>query len=283
MVHLPLARKCTIFGVDVRLENLLMMRLRILTPVVFISILILTSCSQDESATLMPVSTDSELALEFYETGQLAFDQIKFELAHHNFELAVKEDPNFFMAHFWLYFMSAKSYKKIGEEALHTESDLNEGEKQIRTAFKYLRDGQEEKVIHHLKMAVDLYPSDPHVHKILYILQFQYLKDPEGALESLNRAIEAQPKYASAYNQLGYVLMDLDEFDRAEKTFDTYIKLEPSIANPYDSKGDYYMNTGQYQEAYESYMKAFEIDSDFKFSEKKARKAKYLLEKTSAV
>ncbi|MCK4748842.1 MAG: tetratricopeptide repeat protein [Bacteroidales bacterium] len=258
-----------------------MMRLRLLTPVICISILILTSCSQDESVSLMPVTTDSELALEFYETGLLAFDQIKFELAYHNLELAVKEDPNFFMAHFWLYFMAVKSHKEIGEEALQTESDLNEGEKQIRTAFKYLRDGQDEKVVNHLKMAVDLYPSDPHVHKILYILQFHYLKDPEGALESINRAIESQPEYASAYNQLGYVLMELDEFDRAERAFDTYIKLAPSLANPYDSKGDYYMHTEQYQKAYESYTMAFEIDCDCIFSEKKAQKAKYLLEKTS--
>ncbi len=202
----------------------------------------------------MPVTTDSELALEFYETGMLAFDQIKLELAFHNLELALKEDPDFFMAYFWMYFMSGKSSKKIANEALMTESDLNEGEKQIKTAFKYLLDGQDEKVVEHLQMAIDLYPHDPHVHKILYILQFQYLKDVESAVESMRPAIEAMSQILLlAYNLLGYALMDLDQYDQAEEAFDTYIRMSPNTANPYDSKGDFYMATQQYDLAFKSY------------------------------
>ncbi|MDX2431130.1 MAG: tetratricopeptide repeat protein [Bacteroides sp.] len=221
----------------------------------------------------MPVTTDSELALEFYETGMLAFDQIKLELAFHNLELAIKEDPDFFMAHFWMYFMSAKSSKRIANEALMAESDLNDGEKQIKTAFKYLIDGQNEKVVEHLQMAIDLYPRDPYVHKILYSLQFQYLKDVESAVESIQRAIAACPDYPQAYNQLGYALMDLDEYDQAEEAFDTYISKSPNTANPYDSKGDFYMVTKQYELAFKSYSKAYDIDHSFSVSEKKALKA----------
>ena len=249
------------------------MSLKNLSLVLGFSILIHSSCGQDESVRMMPVTTDSELALEFYETGMLAFDQIKLELAFHNLELAVKEDPDFFMAYFWMYFMSSKSSKKIAEKALMTESDLNEGELQIKTAFKYLLDGQDEKVVDHLQKAIDLYPSDPHVHKILYILQFQYLKDMEAAVKSTRRAIESCPDFAPAYNHLGYALMDLDRYEEAEEAFDTYIKLSPNTANPYDSKGDYYMATKQFDLAYESYMRAYEIDPTFSVSEKKALKA----------
>lgn len=249
------------------------MRLNNLTIVLVFSFLILSSCSQDESARYMPVTTDSELALEFYETGMLAFDQVKLELAFHNLEMAVKEDDDFFMAYFWMYFMSGKSPKKIAERALMAESNLNDGEKQIKTAFKYLVDGQDEKVIEHLQKAIDLYPSDPHVHKILYILQHQYLKDAASAVTSIRRAIDDCPDYSLAYNQLGYALMDLDRFEEAEEAFDTYIKMSPNTANPYDSKGDFYMTTKQFDLAYESYMKAYEIDPTFSVSEKKALKA----------
>ena len=41
------------------------------------------------------------------------------------------------------------------------------------------------------------------------------------------------------------------------------------------------MTTKQYEKAYDSYMKAFEIDSAFIVSEKKAKKAKQLMEKMS--
>jgi tetratricopeptide (TPR) repeat protein len=253
------------------------MRLRLLTPVLVFSILIHSSCSQEESATVMPVTTDSELAFEFYETGMLAFDQMKLELAYHNLDLAIKEDPNFFMAHFWMYFMSGKSHKKIADEALMTESNLNDGEEQIRTAFKYLRDGQNEKVVEHLQMAVDLYPLDPHVHKILYILQYQYIKDVASAVESVNRAIEACPDFALAYNYLGYALMELEQYEKAEEAFDAYIKMSPNTANPFDSKGDFYMSTKQFELAYKSYMRAYEIDPTFVVSRKKAQKAEHLM------
>lgn len=269
--------KNTIFEPDVRLENVLMMRLRILTPVVVISTLLSTACTESESEAFMPVTTDSELALEFYETGMLAFDQLKWELAWYNLELAVKEDPDFFMAYFWMYYISSKSPKEIAEKAAQSAAPLNEAEKEIKAAFKYLLDGQEEKVVEHLQSAIDLYPDDPHLHKILYIFQLMIFKDHEGAEESLRRAIEEQPKFAAAYNYLGYALMYQNNFDEAEEILDKYISLAPNIANPYDSKGDFYMYTEQYKKAYESYTKAIEIDSSFQVSQKKALKAKKLL------
>jgi tetratricopeptide (TPR) repeat protein len=74
--------------------------------------------------------------------------------------------------------------------------------------------------------------------------------------------------------------MYLEEFEKAEAAFDTYIQLSPDIANPYDSKGDFYMATEQYQSAYESYKKAYALDSGFVISAKKAKKAKVLLEES---
>ena len=172
-------------------------------------------------------------------------------------------------------------HQKIVEKALMVDADLNEGEKQIKTAFKYLIDGQDKKVIEHLQMAIDIYPSDPDVHKILYILQMQYLKDAEAAELSIARAIKECPDYEPAYNHLGYALMDQGRFDEAEKAFNTYIELSPNTANPYDSKGDFYMATCQYKSAYTSYMRAYEIDPSFSVSKKKAQKAEVLLNRSA--
>jgi len=252
------------------------MKLGILAPVMVMSFLAVSTCTADQQSGRMPVTTDSELALELYETGMLAFDQIKYRLAHENLRLAVKEDPDFFMAYFWIYFMSMERSKKVADLALNVDAELNEAEKEIRTAFKYLIDGENEKVVEHLNMAIDMYPKDPNIHKILYILQFQYLKDTEGAIASMNRAIRAQPDFPLAYNQLGYAYMDLGEFEKAIEAFDTYMRLAPGIANPFDSKGDYYMATGQYEKAYESYMEAYRIDSSFSISARKAKKAREL-------
>lgn len=256
------------------------MRLRHLAAGFVISTLFIATCTQEESDTVMPVTTDSELALEFYETGMLAFDQLKWKMAAENFMKSVEEDPNFFMPNFWMYFLSGKSSKKNVEQALLSSANLNEGEEQLRASLKYLIDGQEEKFTEQLKEAIALYPKDPHMYWILYFVQHQYFKDMEGALETVQKAVEVQPDFAFAYNYLGYTQMDLGNFDLAEKAFDTYIRLAPNTANPYDSKGDYYMATKQFEKAFESYMKAYETDSEFVVSEKKAMKAKKLIEKS---
>jgi Tfp pilus assembly protein PilF len=256
------------------------MRLRILTPVLVFSSLIISGCVEEKPASHMPVTTDSELALEFYETGQLAYDQLKLSLAKKNFVNAVEEDPNFFMAHFWMFFISSKDSKIVSDKAFKVDAQLNPGEEQVRLALKYLMDGQNEKVVEHLTNLIDLYPSDPNLHKILYIIQFHYFKDPESAIVSIKRAVKECPDYPLAYNQLGYAYMDLEDFEQAEEALDNYIRLAPDQGNPYDSKGDYFMATKQYDEAFDSYMRAFEIDSStFEVSKKKAKKARMLQEK----
>lgn len=259
------------------------MRARLLTQVIGISILISTACTSNESAVRMPVTTDSDLARELYETALIAYDQIKLELAWHNFQYAIQEDPDFFMAHYWMYFMTSQKSKEVADDAFKSDVELNEGEEIVRTSLKYLIDGQYEKVVENLQQVVDLYPSDPHVHKLLYLMQYQYMKDLEGAIETMLRTIKEVPDYASVYNYLGYAYMHLEEFEKAEEAFDNYIRLAPEQANPYDSKGDYFMKTDQYQEAYDSYMKAFEIDPRyFEISKKKAEKARNMMEKVNA-
>lgn len=259
------------------------MRVRVLTSVITISILILSSCTIDESAVRMPVTTDSELALELYETGLVAYDQLKGSLAWYSFENAIKEDPDFFMAYYWMYFQTNTKSKKIAENAFESDVELNEGEEIIKTSLKYLIEGQDEKVVENLKMVVDLYPKDPHVHKILYLFQLQYQKDNEGAIETMERTVQEVPDYSPVYNFLGYAHMYLEEYEKAEEAFDNYIRLAPTQANPYDSKGDYYMEVKQYEEAYNSYLKSYEIDpSNFEISKKKAIKAKQMMEKLNA-
>jgi tetratricopeptide (TPR) repeat protein len=259
-----------------------MMRVRRLSQVIAVSILIISACTSNDSAERMPVTTDSELALELYETGLIAFDQLKWELAWHNFEYAIQQDQDFFMAHFWMYMVTTAKSKKVAEKAFQTEGELTEGEVQVKTALKYLLEGQDDKVVEHLKKVVDMYPSDPHVHKILYFLQSQYMKDSEGAIETILKTIDIHPEYAPAYNYLGYAYMDLEEWEKAEEALDNYIRLAPNQANPYDSKGDFFMNTEQFGKAFESYMKAYKIDSSFEVSKKKAIKAKQMMEKVTA-
>jgi tetratricopeptide (TPR) repeat protein len=256
------------------------MRVILLAPVIAFSILLIAGCVEEKADPVMPVTTNSELALELYETGVMAFDQFKLKLSWQNLNQAVELDQDFFMAYFWLYYLSSKEYSDAAERAFQSEIQLTPGEEQVKMALKYLVDGQDEKVLEHLQNLVDMYPSDPQTHKMKYLLQQMWFKDIEGAIISLERAIRECPDYPLAYNQLGYAYMDLEDWENAEKALDTYLRLAPDQANPYDSKGDYFMKTEQFEEAYDSYMKAVELDPDlFSNSKKKAEKARILMQK----
>ena len=254
------------------------MMLRSFALVLVISNLFILACEKTEPKELMPVSTSSDLARELYETAIIALDSYKYGIAWDNFQQALKEDPDFFMANFWMYFVSSNEAKKIAERIFQSDPPLNEAEKQIKTALKYLLEGQDEKTVAHLQKAIELYPYDPQLYKILYMIQLQFMNDSEGSIKTIEKAINACPDFPMAYNLLGYALMDQDKYDQAEKAFDQYIRLAPDQANPYDSKGDYFMEIKEYEKAYESYMEAVGIDSSFTMSKKKAEKARLILQ-----
>ena len=258
------------------------MRLRSLALVLVVSNLIISSCTQEEVIEFMPVTTTSDLARELYETAITALDRLNYSIAWENFQWAIKEDPDFFMANFWLYYISSQDSKNVAERILQSDVELNDAEKEIKTAFKYLLEGQYEMTVEYLQKAIDLYPHDPQLYKILYMLQLQFMKDPEACIATIEKAIAAYPDFPMAYNFLGYAQMDTDNYDEAEKAFDQYIRLAPDQANPYDSKGDYFMEIKSYEEAYESYMKAYEIDASFAISRKKAEKAKQMMDKENS-
>ena len=239
---------------------------------------IMISCQNDASDEHMPVTTNSDLALEYYETGIIAFDQLKYADAIDNLKRAVEIDENFFMAYYWLYPLAGDYSKKVADMAFKVDAELSEAEEILRTAFKYMVDSQEEKALEQIDMIIERYPTDVEPYKIKYLIQFQILKDVESALKTIQTAIEVKPDHAISYNMLGYAYMDLEDYEAAEKAFDSYITLAPETANPYDSMGDFLMKTNRFEEAYESYMKAYSIDSSFSISYKKAQKALKLME-----
>jgi tetratricopeptide (TPR) repeat protein len=94
----------------------------------------------------------------------------------------------------------------------------------------------------------------------------------------MKKAVELAKNKAPFYNMLGYSYLGANKMKEAEETFNKYIELEPNEANPYDSKGDYFMAMKDYQNAYDSFMKAYQLNNSFTASKKKAEKAKQILE-----
>lgn len=78
------------------------------------------------------------------------------------------------------------------------------------------------------------------------------------ALESLNRALEADAAYAPAYNVLALVRAELREDAKAEAAFQRALELQPGLSEAHNNFGLYLCQRGRVDEA----MKHFETALD---------------------
>jgi tetratricopeptide (TPR) repeat protein len=85
----------------------------------------------------------------------------------------------------------------------------------------------------------------------------------EESIEYLNRALELDPNYGEALNQIAYSYADLENYDKAIEHFERYAEVSPGDPNPYDSMGEVYFSMGKLDESVAKYKKALEVDEDF--------------------
>ena len=99
------------------------------------------------------------------------------------------------------------------------------------------------------------YPKDNYLH---LLIMFNY-HDAKRSTEIGETIIKRNPKFAPAYNMLGYHYMAKGDFKNAEASFNKYLSLRPDLANVYDSKADYLMRVGKIDEAITLFEKAAEM------------------------
>jgi tetratricopeptide (TPR) repeat protein len=228
----------------------------------------------------MPVTTSSKQALGFYNDALKYFDNVNLKNGYDLLVKSLKEDPDFFMANYQmsLYYSwegDLANFGKFAGIAGNCKAELSEAEELLKSALIRLKKDPNTDVTDVGRKLVEMYPQDINAYNNLIYFQ-SFINDINGELETINKALKIAENQASLYNQLGYVYMSLKQNDKAEVAFDKYIELDPKNPNVYDSKGDYYLNTGDFKKAYESYMKAYSMDTAFSYE--KARKAKQLYE-----
>jgi len=251
---------------------------------IFVSFLLLAlgllSYPQLANDKKMPVTTSSKKALEFFNEALKYFDKVSLAKGHEMLIESLKEDPDFFMANYQisLYYSwvgDLDNFVKYAGIAGNCKTKLSEAELLLKSAIIKLKEDQNADVTEYGRKLTEMYPQDINSYNNLIYFQ-SFINDINGELETLNEALKVADNQGSIYNQLGYVYMSLKQNDKAETAFDKYIELDPKNPNVYDSKGDFYLNTGDYKKAYESYMKAYSLDTAFSYE--KALKAKQLYE-----
>ncbi len=106
------------------------------------------------------------------------------------------------------------------------------------------------------------YPDDKGVQHELAV-SLANVGEPRLAITAINKVLELDPQYKTAWNQLAYTYLKLHVIDSAHWAIDHYMKLAPEEPNPYDSKADIFAYSGNFDSAAVYYRKALEIRPDF--------------------
>jgi tetratricopeptide (TPR) repeat protein/WD40 repeat protein len=89
------------------------------------------------------------------------------------------------------------------------------------------------------------------------------LDDNNKALDAYQRAIETDPRYIYAYQQMGRAYYSLEDYKTAETYFQKTFKIAPDDGDTYANYGNFLDDIDRYQEAISMYLKAVELNPEY--------------------
>ena len=225
-------------------------------------LLLLSNCAKEERSTKeVPITTNSDEAMQLFLKGRDMFDKLKTPQAAEYFDKAIALDKDFAMA--YLYRANSgggyKVYRDNLERAVELLDQVSEGEKYL-ILYNQADNPVSQKV--ELDKILALFPDDKRVQDLAGNYYYG-LTDYSKALDHYKKVISLDSNFALSYNSLGYVYISMENYAEAEKSFKKYIELIPDDANPYDSYAELLLMQGRYDESIEQYNKAIQTDPEF--------------------
>jgi superkiller protein 3 len=176
-----------------------------------------------------------------------------------SFQKAVRHDPGFAMAY---YYLSLRLDPALIHQAMeHLDRAGRVEQYYIRSRFARVQ-GDFAGAIDELRRAVELFPDEQNCWSQLgFYLKIQ--GNLNEAIECYEKAAELDPMFKTAFNELAYLYDRVGRPDRAIEAINRYVELAPDEANPYDSKGDILSRQGDLEGAIAAFERAVEIAPDF--------------------
>ncbi|MCG6963464.1 MAG: tetratricopeptide repeat protein [Acidobacteria bacterium] len=212
-------------------------------------------------------TTSSPQALAEFQAGMDSTMKMYTGEAQKHFEKAVQLDPDFLMARLELLLTGNQKgeYRKDKLKALVESADLDRLNPRERFMVERLKAGIEGRRADADKILDDYlaqHPEDPYAlfEKASVLWHTGKLDE---AKKLFQRLIKVAPNWVLAYNSLGYIAMQLEDFEKSEENFTTYRFIAPDQANPHDSLGELLNLTGRYTEAEKELDAALATKPDF--------------------
>ena len=113
---------------------------------------------------------------------------------------------------------------------------------------------------------LELNPNHLDAHNNIGII-LQNAGQYQKAIKCFEKAIEIDPNYKNAYNNLGSAFKDLQEYQKAIKYFEKAIEIDPNYLDAYNNLGGVHGNLEEYQKAIKCFEKVIEIDPNYLISQ----------------
>ena len=202
----------------------------------------------------MTWTTKSKAAKELADNGANHFMNAETAQAYNDFSAAVKLDPNFTVALAFLTNLTTGDTRKMyAKRTLESASDKTEGEKLFASLA-----GENNKRADNAAIMDKLHTMFPD-GAVIGNLYVQTRATPEEGWAAAQEFLKKFPKEPSIYNTMGYYNLQVKKDTSAAKGyFEKYITMYPDGSNPYDSMGEFYLNTGDTDNAKKYYTMALE-------------------------
>lgn len=216
---------------------------------------------------LTPVSqltTGSLDAYREYQQGLLAQNRLLYEQAESHFRRAVELDSTFAKGWLMLGFQANTTQEQIAalKKADRYKEKASERDRLLIQARLARVPGNLEKATALLEELIARYPDDK---ESLYQLSIWYRQDdrPEDCRQALEETLRLDPFYAAAHNMLAYTAAWAGDSTAADSFSLRYLRLEPDVPNPYDTRGEILEMFGRNEEAREMFREAIHSDPGF--------------------
>jgi tetratricopeptide (TPR) repeat protein len=216
-----------------------------------------------------PVTTSSAAAARYFETGMVHYENHRWNFALRDWREAVALDPKFALAYTWICFTTTDPAEESQDRA-KAKALLDQITPAEQSMVRWMAGVHENNYVEGIQAMNDVAQAYPHDKRLNFLIGYWLYKldEYERSKTFTLQALEDDPAYATAYNQLGYLYSRGREYDKAIEAMEKYVKLLPNEPNPHDSYGEMLRLSGRFDDALEQYHIALKIDPTFYISQK---------------
>jgi len=214
------------------------------------------------------VTTSSLEAYNLYLSGVEFANQLYLEESKKALETAVELDPTFASAYMELSYVYIQlenpgAHDEALNKAMEFSKNVTEKERLfIEASYTSSVEIDYAKSVELYNNLITKYPREKKAYFWLGAMHY-FWGSVDKAIDSLEKALELDSRYADAVNMLAYVYMRKGDFTTAIENFKQYAILAPGQANPHDSLAEAYFMTGRLDDSLAEYTEALRIKPDF--------------------